>query len=65
MTSKDVHVGNKVIKKQRVMITTQVLVTFGSSYEWDQVPEKLLHDWQSLISWLNGYYKVIHYKSDI
>lgn len=50
MTSKDVHMGNKVIKKQRVMITTQVLVTFESSSEWDQVPEKLLHDWQSLIS---------------
>lgn len=33
MTSKDVHVGNKLIKKQRVMVTTQVPVTFGSSYE--------------------------------
>lgn len=50
MTSKGVHVGNKLIKKERVMITTHVLVTFGSSYEWDQVPEQLLHDWQSLIS---------------
>lgn len=65
MTSKDVHVGNKLIKKQRVMVTTQVPVTFGSSCEWDQVPEQLLCDWQSSIFLLNGCYKVIHYKTDI
>ena len=65
MTSKDVHVGNKLIKKARAMITTQVLLTFGSSYEWDQVPEQLLRGWQSLIFTLNGCYKVIHYKTDI
>lgn len=48
--SKDPHVGNKVIMKQREIITTEVLVTLGRGCEWDQALEGFLGGWQSSIS---------------
>ena len=48
--SKDPHVGNKIITKQREMITTQVLVTLGRGFEWDQALEGFLGGRQSSIS---------------
>lgn len=37
--SKDPYVGNKIVMKQREIITTQVLVTLGRGCEWDQALE--------------------------
>lgn len=50
MMHKDTHAGNKMIKIQREVITTQGLVTFEGAEKRDKAPEVLLGGWQSSIS---------------
>lgn len=42
MVSKDANIRNKIIKRQREMITMKVLITFGRGFMWDRTNEGLL-----------------------
>lgn len=42
MVSKDATIRNKIIKRQREMITIKVLITFGRGCMWDRTNEGLL-----------------------